>query len=369
MSFDPKQLRKEYDKMIQTVQKGGIRREANKRFSGDKERREQAGSGDHKRTMPTFLRPEDIQKGIDYSFDKVYLTTVGKGDLRVLTKDDLIAFKKNIDLLQDQYKKGITAKQIINLSLQVDIDRANKQIHLAVPQSIKNGVVHFMTNASKESADHYHYVDVEFLAYKSISLRPSQVTRADIRTALSLGKIKFQCDCGRHTYWYRYMASIGGYGYGRIEEGFPKIRNPNLAGIACKHVLRVMNLILSPSFTNYLLKAMTKDRNTQIGQRQNVTARQLTKDLKEQIDLSEQGKVKEIKRNHNARNRELQRQIDNLARKHQANTEKAYRAQYKLDQNEAKQKAKLDAMNKLDAFLRAGVISQSEYDLFKKGAK
>lgn len=369
MAFTPDQLRKEYDSIKKAVDDGGVRREANNRFSSERKRRIDAGKGDHKEKMPVFLRPQDIQKGIDYGFEKVYLTTLGKGELRVLTQSDLIAFKKNIELLKDQYKKGITAKQVINLSLPSDVDRSNRQIHLAIPLSIKDGVVHFMTNASKESNVDYHHVDVEFLAYKSLALQPSEVTQQDVRSALALGKIRFQCDCQRHTYWYRYMACIGGYNYGRIEEGFPKIRNPELAGVACKHTLRVMQYILSPQGSQYLFKSLNKDRSRQFGKRRKVTANQANKMLNEQLQASEKGKTPIIKQNENAKNREINRRVRDLARKHQAQTQKAYMKQFNLSEKDAQAQIKKNAISKLDVLLRSGVITQDEYNVYKKGAK
>ena len=54
------------------------------------------------------------------------------------------------------------------------------------------------------------------------------------------GGRKFDCSCDRHRYFLRYVATIGGFNAGRDETGFPKIRNPGLKGVACKHVLRVM---------------------------------------------------------------------------------------------------------------------------------
>lgn len=369
MAFHPDQLRAEYDKIKEAVDQGSLRKDANSRFSQDRKNRLLAGKGDHKEKMPVFLRPQDIQKGIDYGFEKVYLTTLGKGELRILTQNDLIAFKKNIDLLKDQYTKGITAKQVINLSLPSDIERCNKEIRLAIPSSAKDGVVHFITNASSVSDVKYHHVDVEFVAYKSLALQPSEVTIQDVRSALALGKIRFQCDCGKHTYWFRYMASIGGYNYGRVEEGFPKIRNPNLAGVACKHTLRVMQYILSPAGSQYLFKTLSTERSKQFGKRRKVTVNQANKMLDEQLKISENDKTPQVKQNTNARDRELQRRATALERKHQAQVKRAYMKQHRATEKEAQEKVKQNALSRLDVLLRSGVITKEQYNLYSKGAK
>jgi hypothetical protein len=76
---------------------------------------------------------------------------------------------------------------------------------------------------------------------------------------LRKGPLKFECDCGRHRYWFRYIATIGGYNAGRPETGYPKIRNPKLFGVACKHVLRVMSDIESGGATlAFLTRLMDK---------------------------------------------------------------------------------------------------------------
>ena len=62
---------------------------------------------------------------------------------------------------------------------------------------------------------------------------------------LNYGKLKFECDCGRHDYWYRYIATIGKYNYGIDESRYPSTRNPNVTGVACKHALRVMKHVTS----------------------------------------------------------------------------------------------------------------------------
>jgi hypothetical protein len=75
---------------------------------------------------------------------------------------------------------------------------------------------------------------------------------------LRKSRLLFECSCGRHTYFYRYLATIGKYGCGRAEVGFPKIRNPELKGVACKHVIRVMSEIISSASVLAMLTEMMK---------------------------------------------------------------------------------------------------------------
>ena len=106
----------------------------------------------------------------DYDVGQVFKMTYGnQGGVREFSADDLRAFKANIDLLAGQYTKGITAKQVIDSSLPIDIKRANEQIFMATPVSRKENVIHFMTNASKENGAINHHVNVEFLAFEDVS--------------------------------------------------------------------------------------------------------------------------------------------------------------------------------------------------------
>lgn len=373
--FEPDALRAIHQHLNQKVEQGNLRQQANKRYGNLNEQRLYAGKGDAKRAEPTFLRPQDIQKGVDYDVEKVFYTTLGN-DIRRVTRDDLMAFQKNIALLQDQYKKGITAKQVINLSLPFDIEKSNKQIFMAVPLSMKNGVIHFMTNASKESAATEHHVNVEFLRYPTLVLQPNAVSKDQIQS-LAKGKLRFECDCGRHTYWFRYIASIGGYGYGRQEEGYPKITNPNLAGVACKHVLRVMAYIQSPMFSQYLTKQIDKERKTQNGIRRKQTEKQLSKELDKQLEILESKATKVIARNEKAAQKEMLRRAANLSKARIKEAEKRQRKELERLAKEQGQKAveviiqrqKQEALKRLDALLAMNLISQEQYSMFKRGAQ
>ena len=190
-------------------------------------------------TATNIINPAEV-KG-EYDAGRLLLTTLN-GDLRPITQDDLATFRKNVKAVGNRLKKGLTAQQIINLSRAEDRERANKQIHLAVPAGSNKGVIRFLTNASQDSNVSRHHVTVDVVNYEAAVASPTDPKKL----ALWLVKespLKYDCDCGRHTYWYRYITTIGGFNAGRAENGFPKIKNPNLSGVACKHVLRVMHEI------------------------------------------------------------------------------------------------------------------------------
>lgn len=243
----------------------GAVKEANALAKADKEQREAA----EKSPKSVIINTKDIAGFYDVS--RALKTTLG-GVKRDLTIDDLKAFQANINTLKENKKltgKGITARQVIDLGSAVvsgkesDLKRANTQITMSLPVSFVNtqngtGLVRFMTNASKESQDTRHHVEIEFITFKNFA-NGAQGDYKQAALKLCREPLKFNCDCGRHRYWFRYVATMGEFNYGRDELGYPKIRNPGLLGVACKHVLRVMETIESSIIvTNFLAKAIEK---------------------------------------------------------------------------------------------------------------
>lgn len=372
--FSPDDLQKIHKQLNQRVEKGSLGQAANRVFKSNEQQRQQSGTLDRQQGTAIFLRPQDIEKGVQYDVEKVFKTTLG-GALRRLNQQDMIAFQKNIELLQDHYVKGITAKQVINLALPVDIERANVQILMAVPVRQKAGTVHFLTNASKDSDVKEHHVNVVFANYQNLMLSPKNVTEQDVKRYLNYGKLKFECDCGRHTYWYRYMASIGGYGCGRIEEGYPKIRNPELAGVACKHVLRVMRYILSPLGMNYLVKQVQKDRNKQANIQRTQTTKALGQALDQQVQAFEKNNNTQIIKNERKATQELARRAQRLAQDRQKEFERSQRQNMRRIAKEQGQQAaeklvkqqQIQDVQKLQQLLRLGLIDQAQFNRFKQG--
>lgn len=77
------------------------------------------------------------------------------------------------------------------------------------------------------------------------------------------GRLSIDCECGRHQYWYRYLSNIDGYDVNPPkEQDFPKIRNPSLTGCCCKHVLKVLALLKSPTIHRALSKELERQSQT-----------------------------------------------------------------------------------------------------------
>lgn len=349
------------DKLREALLRGGIGKDLKqKQREADKQRKwaeeERESKSDKKGSKPTFLRPSDISG--DYDFKRALQTTLNmpEGMTRALTKEDLSAFADNIEQMQKAYKGGITVDQVISLSRQEDIDRANRQIHVAIPARRKNGVVHFITNASLETlqkdpkAPRYHHVNVEFLAFNELVFHPDRVKTTTVQNRLSKGRVKLECDCRRFNFWFRYLNTVAGTVLGRKEGGFPKIRNPSATGIGCKHIIRVMHWIKSSHGRQYLNLALSKERNKQVGGRYRTSQKEMAQMLSEQLVRANTPR-NEIKPN-------LQAEIAKLEAKAQKQAKSLLEKQ-RLSQT------KFEAMNKLKTLFDQGILTADEYAILK----
>ena len=342
--------------LLEAIRKGGFGKDLEARKRLDRQQRRIAGEEreskeDKKGSKPTFLRPVDIQG--KYNFDRALRTTLGMGSgkdgqplTRLITPEDIRAFKQNIDAIAKNYEGGITVNQVIAFSHIDDITRANQQIHVARPVRRKAGHVHFITNASKGSKVPLHHVNVEFQAFHKLVFDTSLVKASTVKNLLANGKVKFECDCGRFKYWYRYINSIGGTVLGRVENGFPKEKNPQLIGIACKHILRVMHFIKSPYGVQYLTKAIEEDST-----KESMRYKHSTKDLSRQV-------AEQLVRANTKRNQivpKVEAEIKKLEKKAEA------RAKALLgNQSERAQKNK--AMDELKALHKAGLVTTETFN-------
>lgn len=299
--------------------------------------KEQNTTREKAESKPVFLRAGDLSGKNDTY--KTLTTTLG-GTTRTITKDDLKAFRANIKTLQEHYIAGITAKQVIDLSLPIDIKRANEQIKYALPRSRKGDIVHFITDASGKNGVQQHFVNVQFNAFMPLKLMPNEIDKKAVQKMVRTGGLRFECDCGRFQYWYRYLNSIAGTCLGRIETGYPKIRNPHLAGVACKHILRTMKWILSSQGEFYLQKELEKARTKDIERKQNLKKSEVQEHLAEQLLVANDGRKSKIR---NASDKKREQQFKKMKAKskimtkniHQANKKRQSQAQLKQQELEA----------------------------------
>ncbi|EZD38192.1 hypothetical protein, partial [Escherichia coli] len=162
---------------------------------------------------------------------------------------------------------GITYAQLVAQSTSIDIKRANNKvsdgtgIKAATFLGLKHNLALISVNASDESVHQHHRVRIRFEEWdKAVEeIAEDGAKKARIAADLCKGRVSFDCDCGRHQYWYRYMATAGNYAVAPPKEyAFPKIRNPDLTGVACKHVLHAMTRFQSPTWHKAIIIALEK---------------------------------------------------------------------------------------------------------------
>lgn len=191
---------------------------------------------DSRRRATTILSPGEVLAGV--SPGRVLTTTLG-GMLRPITPEDLPKFRASIAQLGTKARAGLTAAEALQLSRPADIERARTEITYSMPTRMQAGHVAFVTNTGPHSKVTRHFVNVEFSGFSAALARPGTASQC----ALWLVKespLRFECSCPHWRYFLRYVATIGGWGAGRAEHGFPKIRNPGLVGVCCKHAARVL---------------------------------------------------------------------------------------------------------------------------------
>ncbi|MDB5957519.1 hypothetical protein [Ramlibacter sp.] len=201
----------------------------------------------------TILTPEAMQGG-KHSPARLLWTTL-RGEARPITQADLVAFRKSVAAVGGKLQAGITAQEVIDLSTPADRERARREIPHAIPARLRAGEVVFSVSAGPESRVNRHMVTILFPGYGAALSRPGTALQAAAWLGQQ-GHLKLDCDCERHRYFYRFLSSIGGFNAGRAEPGFPKIRNPHLRGLCCKHVVRVASELKSGMFTRRQIAGM-----------------------------------------------------------------------------------------------------------------
>lgn len=186
------------------------------------------------------------------------------------TKDDLKVFEKNRAGARKEFDSsvaGITYGQLVASSQQIDIKRANNKvddgsgIKRAVPTTIKHNVLTVSVEASAISRDKHHRVKFRFEEWDQLleELTEDESQQARISKKLCAGRVSFDCDCGRHQYWYRYIATAGNFALAPPKEyAYPKEKNPNLKGVACKHVIHALTRLQSAAWQVRIGQTMLK---------------------------------------------------------------------------------------------------------------
>ncbi|EAP9918985.1 phage tail protein [Salmonella enterica subsp. enterica serovar Typhimurium] len=186
------------------------------------------------------------------------------------TRDDLKGFEKLRSKTREKYDSktaGITYAQLVASSQAIDIKRANNAvddgsgIKRATPVSLRHNVINIRVEASDISVHQHHIVRIRFEEWDQMvdDIAEDDKSALKITKSLCAGRVSFDCDCGRHQYWYRYIATAGNFALAPPKEyAYPKVRNPKLQGVACKHVIHSMTRLQSASWQMSIARALQK---------------------------------------------------------------------------------------------------------------
>jgi hypothetical protein len=219
-------------------------------------------NSENRRGAKGTLTPELMRKHLASGAPMDLLHGVNRQG-KAFTRDDLVKFGKATKDAKQKYgfnKRGVPVKQLIASSLTADIMRAKQQIRTATLYRLFNSkdgmILHFRVTASKNSRLQHHQVKIRLDEWSNW-ITSTKSYKTIVNKILS-GRISFECDCGRHQYWYRYIATVGGFAIKPLEYAYPKIRNPRLTGCCCKHVLKAFSVLQGPVVSRMVEKEVEK---------------------------------------------------------------------------------------------------------------
>ena len=245
------------------------------------------------------LSPAQIREGIrSGQISPEMETAIGKkADGSSFTVDDLKSFQKaRTDTAKRFGKKGITIDQLIAASRPDDVKRANGTF---IPKKengwrgnlargaarlyqVRGDTLFFSVRASEESKKQLHQVKIRLQGWNDQLTNERANEKTAVKNALD-GQILIDCDCERHQFSYRYLAGVGGYALTPpAEKDFPKVRNPDLTGACCKHVVAAFQVVRTPTYQAVIASQMKRQRQ-HVGFGDDKKTRELTKEDQEAI--------------------------------------------------------------------------------------
>ena len=204
------------------------------------------------------LSPAAIERGIRSGLGAQVDEKEGGGQY---SADELKAFRKMMQKAQKEFennKAGAPLKQLITKTRPIDIKRGNQQIRYSRLYQVRGNLLKFQVPASGENGyDGSYQVRIRLEDWNAMMVSGKRWKNA-AKTAAT-GRVSIDCQCGRHQFWYRYLAGVGGYAVTPPQEkDFPKIRNPSLEGACCKHVIKTLQALQSPTVQGVLAGEMER---------------------------------------------------------------------------------------------------------------
>lgn len=207
---------------------------------------------------PAMLKDTKITK-LEKARKNLVLAYGRGGETREYSPDDLRRFLKAKQKVETRFESGmdgVPLGELIRASRKADI-LASKEVRSATLYKVAGNLLSFRVAATGTTPGvSHHQVQVRLEDWnRAMHANTGFVQGA---RAAATGRVSFDCSCGRHQYWYRYIATIGGFALDPQEQGFPKIRNRTLTGCCCKHVLKALGSLKSGGLHLQLAKEMER---------------------------------------------------------------------------------------------------------------
>lgn len=241
--------------------------------------------------------------------------------------------------------RGVPLAMLEKSSRPIDVQRS-KQVRAATLYKVNKNLLFFSVTGNVRP----HYLVRIRLEDWAAAVSASRLSSFQAARAAATGRISFDCACGRHQYWYRYLTHIGGFDVNPPkEQDFPKIRNPGLYGCCCKHVLKVLRLLKSNTIHAVLAKELERQSNA-VGFASTIRSRFL--DPSDLLRLNQRGEArKNIER---LLNSEMAKKKREALKPRPAPKKKREQASESI--SPAKRKMIAEALRNLRASVRQGLL-------------
>ena len=204
-------------------------------------RKERQDAGEHRADAVGLLTPALLRKHIKSGTDLV-LAYGRKGTAVSYTVDDLKRFVEARERADKAFRpepRGVPLAQLENASREADRQRS-QEVKSALLYKVSGNMLFFQVQGNITP----HYLVRVRLEDWERHLHTPYLNPLIAAKEAATGRISFDCACGRHQYWYRYLTQIVGFAINPPKgQDFPKIRNPGLTGCCCKHVLKVLRVL------------------------------------------------------------------------------------------------------------------------------
>jgi len=223
-----------------------------------------AANRDARREGVGLLTPKLLKEHIDSGKDLV-LAYGRKGLTVSYTPAELKQFVEAQRKAKGHHKAnvaGVALMQLENSSSRPDHANA-ANIRAATLYKVNGNLLYFRVTASGETpkAPSHYLVRIRLEEWHDMLTETGPYLMRAKRACV--GRLSIDCGCGRHQYWYRYLATIGGFAVGPpLEKDFPKIKNPKLTGCCCKHILKTLKVLKGGGIHLLLAKELERQAGT-----------------------------------------------------------------------------------------------------------